>query len=242
MKSVIFGANGPTGRLATARALAAGHTVVAVTRRPREFSIQQRELTVVEADVRDAAAVADAVAGADAVVSALGVPFTREKVETYSVGTENIVAAMRTAGTRRLIVVSSISVYPLRRHHAPLMLRLAEPIITKTIGKTVYDDMRRMEAIVSSSGLDWTVVRPSGLFDLPAPTTYVCGPIDPVGAFTARIDLADYLISLVPDSASVGRFVIVSTTEGTPTVWQMIRREAFSANASKPESSHPASP
>jgi nucleoside-diphosphate-sugar epimerase len=242
MKSVIFGANGPTGRLATARALAAGHSVVAVTRQPREFPIQQRELTVVGADVRDAAAIGDAVAGADAVVSVLGVPFTRDKVETYSVGTENIVAAMRAAGTPRLIVVSSISVYPPRRHNAPLMLRLAEPIITKTIGKTVYDDMRRMEAIVSNSGLDWTVVRPSGLFDLPEPTKYVCGPIDPVGAFTARIDLADYLISVVPDSASVGRFVIVSTTEGTPTVWQMIRKEAFSANASRPESSRPASP
>jgi putative NADH-flavin reductase len=40
MKSVIFGANGPTGRLATSCALAAGHTVVAVTRQPREFPIQ----------------------------------------------------------------------------------------------------------------------------------------------------------------------------------------------------------
>jgi len=242
MKSAIFGANGPTGRLTTARALAAGHSVVAVTRRPREFPIQHRELTVLGADVRDAAAVCDAVAGADAVVSALGVPFTREAVETYSVGAENIVAAMRTAGTARLIVVSSTSVYPPRRQHAPLMLRLAEPIITRTIGKTVYDDMRRMEAIVSSTEPDWTVVRPSGLFDLPEPTKYVCGPIDPVGAFTARIDLADYLISLVPDTASVGRFVIVSTTEGTPTVLQLIRREAFSANASKPEDSHSPSP
>jgi nucleoside-diphosphate-sugar epimerase len=148
---------------------------------------------------------------------------------------------MRAAGTTRLIVVSSTSVYPPRRQQASLMLRLAEPIITRTIGKTVYDDMRRMEEIVSNSGLDWTVVRPSGLFDLPEPTKYVRGPIDPLGAFTARIDLAHYLISLVADSASIGRYVIVSTTEGTPTVWQMIRREAVSANASKPESARPAS-
>ena len=74
--------------------------------------------------------------------------------------------------------------------------------------------------------------RPSGLFDVPEPTDYVCGPIDPVGAFTARIDLADYLISLVPDSASVGRIVVVSTTHRTPTFWQMVRREALSAKES----------
>ena len=230
MNAVIFGANGPTGRLATARALAAGHSVVAVTRQPREFPIAHSQLTVAGADVRSAAAVADAITGADAVVSVLGVPFTRHRVETYSAGAQNIIDAMRTSGPRRLIVVSSTSVYPTRRHHAPLSLRLVEPVITKTIGKTVYDDMRRMEAIVRDSGLDWTIVRPSGLFDLPEPTDYICGPIDPVGAFTARVDLADYLISLITDSASTGRIVIVSTTQRTPTLWQMMRQEAVSGN------------
>ena len=82
--------------------------------------------------------------------------------------------------------------------------------------------------VVRNSGLDWTIVRPSGLFDIPEPTDYVCGPVDPVGAFTARIDLADYLISLVADAASVGRTVIVSTTQRTPTLWQMVRQEAVS--------------
>jgi putative NADH-flavin reductase len=228
MKLVIFGANGPTGRLATARALAVGHAVVAVTRQPREFPIAHSRLTVAGADVRDGSAVADAVAGADAVVSALGVPFTRQQVDTYSAGAQNIVDAMRASGARRLIVVSSTSVYPTRRHHVPLSLRLVEPVITKTIGKTVYDDMRRMEAIVGDSALDWTIVRPSGLFDLPESTDYKFGSIDPEGAFTARVDLADCLISFVTDSASVGRIVIVSTTQHTPTLWQMIRREALS--------------
>ena len=228
MKLVIFGSNGPTGRLATARALAAGHSVVAVTRRPREFPIEHPQLTVVGGDVLNDSAVLEAVAGADAVVSVLGVPFTRHPVETYSAGATNIVDAMRASGTRRLIVVSSTTVYPTRRQHAPLSLRLVEPVIAKTIGKTVYDDMRRMETIVRNSGLDWTIVRPSGLFDIPEPTDYVCGPVDPVGAFTARIDLADYLISLVADAASVGRSVIVSTTQRTPTLWQMVRREAVS--------------
>jgi uncharacterized protein YbjT (DUF2867 family) len=90
----------------------------------------------------------------------------------------------------------------------------------------VYDDVRRMEDVVRGSGLDWTIVRPSGLFDLPAPTDYVRGGVDPVGAFTARIDLADYLLSLAADSATARQTVIISTTEGTPSLWQMIRREA----------------
>ncbi len=228
MKLVIFGANGQTGRLATALALEAGHEVVAVTRRPREFPLAGPGLTVAQADVRDAAAVRPIVVGAEAVVSTLGVTFTREAVDAYSLGTGNIVAAMRAVGTRRLVVVSSSATYPTRRRRAPLTLRLVEPIITRTIGKTVYDDMRRMESIVRDSGLDWTIVRPSGLFDLPKPSGYVSGEVEPVGAFTARIDLADYLVSLAADTATTRRTVIVSTTDNTPSLWQMIRREAGS--------------
>jgi putative NADH-flavin reductase len=232
MKLVIFGANGQTGRLATATALDAGHNVVAVTRRPRAFPLAGPRLTVAEADVRDPAAVGPLLVGADAVVSTLGVTFTRDPVDTYSVGTANIVAAMRDAGTRRLVVVSSTAAFPMRRSRVPFSLRFIEPIITRTIGKTVYDDIRRMEAIVVDSELDWTVVRPSGLFDLPAPTDYVSGDVDPVGAFTARIDLADYLVAVAADGDTVRRTVIVSTTVKTPSLWQMIRREAGSAKDS----------
>jgi nucleoside-diphosphate-sugar epimerase len=226
VKIALFGANGQTGRLATALALNAGHEVLAVTRRPQDFPLSGPGLTVVEADVRDASAVRPVVAGVDAVVSTLGVTFTREQVDTYSAGTANIVAAMQAAKTRRLIVVSSTAAYPTRRSGSSLTLRLVEPILTRTIGKTVYDDIRRMEDVVRGSGLDWTIVRPSGLFDLPAPTDYVRGVVDPVGAFTARIDLADYLLSLAADSTTGRQTVIISTTEGIPSLWQMIRREA----------------
>jgi putative NADH-flavin reductase len=228
MRVVIFGANGPTGRLVTRRALDAGHTAVAVTRRPTDFPFADDRLTVAEADVHDADALVDVIDGADAVLSSLGVPFTREHVDTYSVGAANIVAAMRQTGVHRLVVVSSAAVdhYP-GRTGAPFAMRFVEPVITRTIGKTVYDDMRRMETIVRESSLDWTIVRPSGLFDLPFVTEYVAGEVDPVGTFTSRADLADYLVQLAGTSSATRKTVIVSTTVDTPTMWQMIRREAF---------------
>ena len=64
-------------------------------------------------------------------------------------------------------------------------------------------------------------------------TNYIAGEVDPVGAFTARVDLADYLLALVSDSTAIAKTVIVSTTEGTPTMWQMIRREAFKTDQPK---------
>jgi putative NADH-flavin reductase len=233
MKIAIFGANGPTGRLVTRRVLEAGHSAVAVTRRPREFPLDHPALTVAGADVREAA-LGDVVTGADAVISTLGVPFTRRPVDTYSIGISHIVAAMRRIGVRRLAVVSSTGAYhyPGRRK-TPFTLRMTEPVIARTIGRTVYDDVRRMESIVRDSGLDWTIVRPSGLFDLSERTNYIAGEVDPVGAFTARVDLADYLLALVSDSTAIAKTVIVSTTEGTPTMWQMIRREAFKTDQPK---------
>jgi putative NADH-flavin reductase len=227
MRIVIFGANGQTGRLLTRQALDAGHAAIAVTRRPGDFPFADPALVVAGADVHDVDAITDIVGGGDAVVSTLGVPFTRDPVDTYSVGTANIVSAMHTTGVRRLVVVSSTGAFPAPgRTGAPIALRLFEPVITKTIGKTVYDDMRRMETVVRDSELDWTIVRPSGLFDLDYVTEYVAGDVDPVGAFTSRSDLADYLIRVV-DRLGQHDTVTISTTADTPTMWQVIRREAF---------------
>ncbi|WP_166904040.1 NAD(P)-dependent oxidoreductase [Mycobacterium sp. DL440] len=227
MQIVIFGANGATGRLLTRRALDAGHRVVAVTRHPGAFPITGPALTVAEADVRDAAAVTDAVDDADAVLSTLGVTFTKEPIDTYSVGMGNIVTAMRATGVEKLAVVSSTAIddYP-GRTDTPFALRLVQPVISRIFGKTLYADMRRMEDIVSASGLNWTIVRPSGLFDLPDVTEYIAGQCDPVGAFTSRTDLAHYLLKLA-QTPETGATVTISTTVGTPSMWQLLRREAL---------------
>ena len=63
MSIVVFAANGPTGRLLVSHALAAGHQVIAVTRRPDKFPQQHPNLTVARADVLDASAVEGVVSG-----------------------------------------------------------------------------------------------------------------------------------------------------------------------------------
>ena len=227
MRIVIFGANGQTGRLLTRRALDAGHTAVAVTRNPDGFPFADPRLEVVGADVRDAPSVVKVVDGGDAVLSTLGVPFSTRRIDTYSVGIRNVIAAMQKTSVRRLVIVSSTGAYHYpNRVDMPFALRIVEPILTRTIGKTTYDDVRRMEEIVRASGLDWTIVRPSGLFDLPNVTEYVAGDVDPVGGFTSRTDLADYLVTLAGRSGRRDT-VTISTTTDTPAIWQMVRREAF---------------
>jgi hypothetical protein len=52
-----------------------------------------------------------------------------------------------------------------------LLNRVLQPLVTATIGKTTYADMRRMEDLVHGSELEWTIMRPSGLFDAPGERT-----------------------------------------------------------------------
>jgi nucleoside-diphosphate-sugar epimerase len=230
MRIVIFGANGRTGRLLTEQALAAGHDITAVTRRPLDFPITHDRLDVVEADVHDPEAVDQVVTGADAVLSTLGVPYVRKPINVYSDGIRNVVAAMSRHGVKRLVVVSSSATEPY--HHADggfLLNRVLQPLITATIGKTTYADMRRMEALVRSSDLEWTIMRPSGLFDAPAVSRYELHEEQAPGIFTSRADLAASLLEQATDGRFVRKALAVTTSEGAPTLFQLIRREAFKA-------------
>jgi putative NADH-flavin reductase len=228
MRIVVFGANGLTGRLLSEQALAAGHEVAAVTRQPADFPITHERLSVVEADVHDAQAVDRAVEGSDVVLSALGVPFTRKPINVYSDGIRNIAAAMSRRGVKRLVMVSSSATEP--HYHADggfLMNRVLQPLITATIGKTTYSDMRRMEELVRGSDLEWTILRPSGLFDAVGVTRYELHEDQAPGIFTSRADLAASLLEQATDVRFVRKAVAVTTSDGAPTLFQMLRREAF---------------
>jgi nucleoside-diphosphate-sugar epimerase len=233
MRITVFGAAGGTGRLVVGQGLAAGHHVTAVTRQA-EFSLGHEQLgheqlSHVRADVRDAHAVGQAVSGADVVLSTLGVPFTRKPVTIYSDGARAIAAAMSRHGVKRLVVVSSSATYPY--HHAEggfLLNRVLQPLITATIGKTSYRDMRAMEEFLRGRGdLDWTVMRPSGLFDAPAVTGYQLHEDQAPGVFTSRADLAACMLQQATDTTFVRKAVAVTTSEGAPTLFQLLRREAF---------------
>lgn len=229
MRIVIFGANGATGRLLTRQAVDAGHRVVAVTRNPPQFPVNHPHLKVVRGDMHDRRATADAMAGAEAVLSAVGVPFTREPVSVYSDGVASIAEAMEKHGLSRVAVVGSAGSEPTRHADGGFLLnRVMQPLVTKTIGRTTYADMRKMEHLLRSSALEWTVMRPGGLFDAETVSEYELAEDRSDRVFTSRADLAASLLAQATGRDWIGKCVAVNTTVGTPTLMQMIRREALS--------------
>jgi putative NADH-flavin reductase len=226
MRIVVFGANGPTGRQLVDQALTAGHEVTAVTRRPDDVTARAG-LTVVAADVADPDAVDAALAGSDAVLSALGVPPTPKPITVYSQGANTIIAAMHRHGVKRLVTVSSSVMDPTWRPTGEFFFNnVMDPLVNRRIARTAHDDMRRMEAVVRASDLDWTIARPSGLFDHPTVTPYEVAEDVADGLFTARADLAASMLAQLTDDRFVRRAMAVITTRIRPSIVGLIWREA----------------
>ncbi|MFC4376043.1 NAD(P)-dependent oxidoreductase [Nocardia halotolerans] len=224
MKIVVFGASGPTGLNVVRQAIGSGLEVTAAVRRPDDFPIADPLLRVVGADARDSDSVAAAVAGHDAVISVLGGSYTLKPVSIFTEGIGNIMGAMALHGVRRLVCVSSVCVAGTAAPGETLLFRTVLLPILLTLGRTAYADMGRMEAAVRNSGLDWTIVRASGLFDGTDITDYTLAPSSIPGRYTSRSDLADALLRVTTENCHVGASVDVVTTTGTPRLSDSFQR------------------
>jgi len=202
MKILIIGATRGTGKQMVLQALAVGHTVTALARDPGRVDIQHERLSVVRGDVMDPDTLAPAISGCDAVVSSLGPTSAYRKPTTlYSEGMRNVIQAMRAAGTRRLIAVTAA---PLNRDKDDTLLSRVLNKVLWTMIKEVYSDMARMEAIIRSSDLDWTIVRPPRLIEKPPTGRYrttLNGSVRS-GYSIARADLAGAMLKMLDDPAA----------------------------------------
>ena len=227
MRVVVFGASGSTGRCVVEQALAAGHEVAAVTRRPDAIPPRAR-LTVLHADANDPAEVAAAIAGGDAVLSALGVSYTRKPVTVYSTGTANIIDAVHRHAVDRLVVVSSAAIDP--DYHPSDSLaytRVVEPFFMRRPGRTLYEDISRMEALVTGSDVGWTIVRSCWLYDAVDISDFHLTDRTPRGMDTARSDLAASMLRALADDRTIHKVIAVHTGAGTPGLAGQIWREGI---------------
>lgn len=158
MQITIFGATSTTGRPTVERALAAGHQVTAFTRDAARVSAQHDHLRVVEGDVTDPASCGRALDGADAVIITLG---NGRHGLIREAGTRAVVEAMQDAGVRRLICQSTLGAGA-SRANLNLFWRY---LMFGGLLRQAYADHTAQEEVVTSSGLDWTIVRPSAFTD-----------------------------------------------------------------------------
>ena len=197
MRIVVIGANGTTGQEVVTQALAAGHEVVGAVRRPETLS-HIKGVEVARIDLSDADTLAAAMQGADVVISTLGhggVGAAMKFTTLYSDATRTIRTAMRAAGVKRIMVLSSGGTVD--NDKAPgFYTKLLRRLLINT-----YTDMARMETILEESqDLEWTSVR----------LTYLRkGPSKPFLAQEGKLDRGNFQIHFT-DAA---RFIVGELTE-----------------------------
>jgi len=197
MRLIVFGSTRGIGRQVVAQALAAGHQVTAVARRPEMMTVQHESLREVRGDALELTSFQQALTGQDIVVSALGI-LTKKPTVFYSSSMNNILEAMRTFGMRRLLCVSAGATDP-----GGWERWIIKPILWRLHGE-MYIDLLRMETAVKASSVDWTILRPPRLLDEPRAGRYrvALNKHLTFGFSIPRADVADFILTHLTDSAT----------------------------------------
>lgn len=201
MNLVIFGATGTIGRQVVQQALAQGHTVTAFARNPAKLDVQHPRLRISQGDVMDAQAVEQAIHGQDAVVCVLG---SGKKLTgtVRSQGTQQIIQAMEKQGVRRLICQSTLGAGDSWSN----LDFYWKYVMFGFILRQVFADHQRQEALVKSSSLDWTIVRPGAFIDGPRTGQYrhsFTSTDRTVTLKISRADVADFILKQLRDPSSL---------------------------------------
>lgn len=202
MKITIVGGSKGTGAELASLAHGAGHEVTVVSRTGRA----PEGAGVVTGDAADPTIAATAITGADAVVitvgGAKGVPLHRTAV------TRSVIGAMQEAGVSRIIVQSSLGAGD-SAGQLPGPLRM----LTKLVLAKPLADHNEQESLVVGSGLDWTIVRPTGLTNKPATGNWRAFEVQSDGKLQGSIprgDLAALMFDILGDDSAIGKALGVS--------------------------------
>lgn len=205
MKIAVFGATGGTGSEIVKQALERGHVVTAFVRNPDKMMVKNERLTIVKGDIHNVKDVEQGVLGQDAVICALG---ARDLKSTMirTEGTINIIEAMKRDNVKRLFVISSMGV-----GESWNTISLINKVFLSTLLKSTRKDHEAQEAAVKTSGLDWTIIRPSGLTNEPRTGNYRVG--ENIRAKTYQIsrgDVADLILNDLEKRAWVCKAVTIT--------------------------------
>lgn len=203
MKVLVFGANGRTGKLVVARAVANGHEVTVLVRNASLY--HQAGVQVIMGDALNAEEVLHATQHQDAVVNCIGgtAPWKSQTLERVAM--QNIVTAMKVSGTKRLVVVSAMGVGDSSKQSPWWYRYLMVPTFLR--GSTA--DKTAMETIVRESEVDWVIARPPVLTDgSPTGKVRVLGESEK-GHTITRADLAVWLIEQLQSNAYSEQAVVV---------------------------------
>lgn len=150
MKIALIGASGNVGKRIADEALRRGHTIIAIARDASKIA-QRTGVTVVAADVKDAAALSAAIKGADVVISS-------GRFTTF--GPADLLPAVKAAGVKRLAVVGGAGSLEI----APGKALIDTPEFPAEYLPEAVGGRDFLHALRTETELEWTFLSPSAMF------------------------------------------------------------------------------
>lgn len=167
-KIVVFGASGRTGRLIVKKLLDKGYVVTAFVRDLKKLNgIKNSQFTQMPGSIHDYEAVLQVVQENDIVISALGTSNYLPNT-IISEGLDNILRAMKESGVNNLIFQSSLGVGESKGQLGLLYNLFLLPFLLRF----VFRDKERQESLITSTTIDWTIIRPAHFIPFSIPIKY----------------------------------------------------------------------
>ena len=197
MNVTLIGASGFIGTALRNEALARGHRVKALVRRPEQIP-PQANLQVEKADVFDTAALATQLKGSDAVITAFSGHSHGDIRADYLRGLESIVQAAEAAKAPRLMVVGGAG----SLFVAPGVQLVDTPDFPEQWKASALGAREGLDFLRQRSGLDWTMLSPAA-FIAPGERTgkFRLGRDDLLqdASGKSRISVEDYAVAMIDE-------------------------------------------
>lgn len=203
MTIAVFGASGRTGKLVCELGVQAGHQVRAIVRDPQKVQ-GIAGIEVVKTDIFDLGHVSEALKGVDAVINCLG-SNDLGKTNLQETTIQIIIKAMQACEVKRIVILGASGALHDPMCHETLGRKIFFLIIRNTLLKNPMNDSGAQQRLIEASNLDYTVVHPPRLLDIPAKGAYRTDPkgLPRGGRELGRADLAAYMLGLLEDPESI---------------------------------------
>jgi uncharacterized protein len=192
MNVVLYGATGNSGQRILKELTNRGHHVTAVA---RDTSKVPSTVKAVKDDLSRVEAIASIIAGADVVVSAYAPP--QDNTDALLGVTERQIAAVKKAGTSRLIVVGGAGLLEV----APGVTLIASGYLPEAY-LPIATSHEKALGILKASDINWTYFSPAGYFEAGERTgKFRLGTINLIAneKGDSRISFEDYAVALADE-------------------------------------------
>ena len=208
MKIAVIGASAGIGLETIKRALERNHEVVALAR----SAVQHPEnplLSSINGDALNKINLTRTIEGSDAVIVTLGTRKNMGQTTLFSDFAKLLLEVQKESKSKATHLIVTGFGTGESANYVGWFVKL----FLKYFLKDVYSDKAKMEELISSSDLNWLIVRPGRLLDEPRTVKYrietsLYKGID-IGAIN-RSDVADYLVKQAEQPSDILKFAAIS--------------------------------